>query len=421
MNKTISHILTVIAVLLAVVPARGATRASLAKGAPRYVERDSAVTACVAIENNALIFPGGFKPINAFENKLEALLRTRKGHVSIWHVGGSHVQADILSHRLRCNFTALAGTPGTRGMLFPFSMAKTNYGSDHRMSYTGNWNVSRNIAADPTLPLGLTGISASTTDRRATVTLNLNTKGSVQWKYDAMRVLAECDAPADSLTVVLSDGSREWTLEPSSNGVYSVEGLPLLTGGTLTINNPTGARFVLRGIEPVNTAGGTINYYSSGINGASTPSWLRCDRLDQDLRLISPDLVVFGIGINDAAMASSQFDPEKFKSRYCRIIDKVRKANPDAMLLFITNNDTYFKGMPNANAVRVRDAFVDLARKYDGCVWDCFGVMGGLGSSTKWRDTGLMAKDRIHFTRQGYELLADLIFDALMSDFADNE
>lgn len=421
------HNITIVtALLLAAATALSAAatgRARLAANAPRYQERDSLTTSCVAIENNALIFPGGFKYVNHFEHKLEQLLRTRRGHINIWHVGGSHVQADILSHRLRCNFARLAGVSGTRGMLFPFGMAKTNYGADHRFSHTGVWTTARNIPAEPSLPLGITGISAATSDRLATVTLNLDNGRQPRWYMDELRVVGESNAPADSITLTLTDGrDGKWTLSPSADGKSWTTGkLPRLSSATLTISNPTGARFLLRGIEPLSSDEGTINYYSSGINGASTLSWLRCEHLDGDLMALKPDLVVMGIGINDAAIPRDKFDPDKFQARYRRIIDKVRRANPNAMFLFITNNDTFLKGQPNVNALSVRDSFMSLAREYGGMVWDCFGVMGGMGSSTRWRDAGLMAKDRIHFSRKGYELLADLMFDALITDFIDND
>lgn len=417
---------SIVALLLALgstLLATATSRATLAAQAPRYHEQDSVVIACVDTAKNALIFPGTFKYIDNFHNKLEKLLRTHKGNLTVWHVGGSHVQADILSHRLRIHFATLAGKTGTRGMLFPFAMARTNYGRDHRLSYTGTWTTERNIPADASLPLGITGITAATTDTVATIALNLDNGYSPRWTMDALRLVCESDAHPDSLWITLTDDrGREWAMEPDLDGSgYIVDRLPRMSRCTIIIDNPTHAQFMLRGIEPLNSDEGTINYYSSGINGASTLSWLRCDRLDSDLMNLKPDLVVLGIGINDAAMPANKFEPDNFKSRYRRILDKVRRANPNAMLLLLSNNDSYYKGRPNVNAVQVRDTMVELAREYGGCVWDCYGVMGGMGSSSSWRDAGLMARDRIHFSRRGYELLGDLIFEALITDFIDND
>ncbi|GAB1450118.1 hypothetical protein MASR2M47_01740 [Draconibacterium sp.] len=44
-------------------------------------------------------------------------------------------------------------------------------------------------------------------------------------------------------------------------------------------------------------------------------------------------------------------------------------------------------------------------------------VMGGLNSVVLWEKNGLAQRDKIHFTREGYLLLGDLFFNALMNNF----
>ena len=46
-------------------------------------------------------------------------------------------------------------------------------------------------------------------------------------------------------------------------------------------------------------------------------------------------------------------------------------------------------------------------------VWDFFEIMGGLGSAQDWYENKLMPYDRIHFTRQGYRIKANLFIEAL--------
>lgn len=43
--------------------------------------------------------------------------------------------------------------------------------------------------------------------------------------------------------------------------------------------------------------------------------------------------------------------------------------------------------------------------------------MGGARSANTWYKTNLMHSDRIHFTRAGYELLGDLLYNALITDY----
>ena len=59
----------------------------------------------------------------------------------------------------------------------------------------------------------------------------------------------------------------------------------------------------------------------------------------------------------------------------------------------------------------------NMAEKYDAGVWDMFEVMGGLNSVVLWQWNNLAQSDKIHFTREGYLLVADLFFTAFMQDF----
>ena len=59
------------------------------------------------------------------------------------------------------------------------------------------------------------------------------------------------------------------------------------------------SKFYFFGFRLDNNKNG-ISYHSIGVNGASVPSYLRCEFLEKQLSLIIPDLVIFSIGINDA-------------------------------------------------------------------------------------------------------------------------
>ena len=180
------------------------------------------------------------------------------------------------------------------------------------------------------------------------------------------------------------------------------------------------ARFVIRGIYP---EGGEqrIVYTESGVNGASVPSWLRCDLLKEELsRICPPDLVIFGIGINDANVPPSRFNVEAFKASYRNLMDELRNVNPDVCFLFITNNDCWLRfgrqrRTMNRNTQKVEQAMMELASESNGAVWNQFRIMGGYGSSNRWVNARLMKRDHIHFLREGYELLADLLYNAIQA------
>ena len=46
--------------------------------------------------------------------------------------------------------------------------------------------------------------------------------------------------------------------------------------------------------------------------------------------------------------------------------------------------------------------------------------MGGLNSIVLWEKYNLAQRDKIHFTREGYLLMGDLFFTALIQNFENN-
>ena len=68
-----------------------------------------------------LQFPARHHRFEALYRKIEHIRRGGTGVVNILHVGGSHVQAGVMSHRLRCDFgQMMPGRPQSRGLMFPF-------------------------------------------------------------------------------------------------------------------------------------------------------------------------------------------------------------------------------------------------------------------------------------------------------------
>ena len=56
---------------------------------------------------------------------------------------------------------------------------------------------------------------------------------------------------------------------------------------------------------------------------------------------------------------------------------------------------------------------MSLAKRHNGVVWDLFEIMGGFDSIRIWEAYDLARPDKIHFSREGYELQAQLLFSAI--------
>lgn len=52
-------------------------------------------------KNNYEFFSKESPNFNVFNDKLKSLIETKKGKLNMYHIGGSHLQADIYTHDIR--------------------------------------------------------------------------------------------------------------------------------------------------------------------------------------------------------------------------------------------------------------------------------------------------------------------------------
>lgn len=411
MNKRLT-ISVLAALLCAVLPAQELPRAEIAQQPP-----------CVHVDRAGLHFPGSRDAQDHFYGLLDSLMAGSGRSVNIWHVGGSHVQAGHFSYRLQERLTTMADSlKGERGFIFPYRIAKTNSDKSFRTSFTGEWlsAMAASTHKDLNPRFGIMGIAAQTSDSLATVGIGLNISADTLWSFKRFRILGYASSPDVRPYLVSGSDTLDFVIDQETQS-YLFD-LPAETDTvTIGFHIPEGQSFTLTGTEPISGRKG-INYYCSGVNGARLTTWLeQCPDLPRDLQLVKPDLAIFAVGINDSACKAVDFKPEVFKENYRRLIRLIREQSPDCAFVFITNNDSYryiSRGMTyNHNGPTVQKAMFELAKEYGAAVWDVYDIMGGKDSVIKWRNAGLVKSDRLHFTQEGYVLLGDMLYNALVDDY----
>ena len=382
-------------------------------------------------DRNQLIYPGDSLAMERFFNKMDSVLFLGQGNVSIMHIGGSHVQAGVFTQQFRNDLLGIApDLMGGQYFVFPFVTRDANNPSHYRASASGSWDYCRNaVRKDTDKRMGLAGAALTTTDANASVSIVSRerrvTALSPRFAFNKVTLIGFSET--ENVTPVL--GYKGKTLKgrhDDTQDTYTFQ-LPALTDSIYIFFEAMPGEFTLTGVLLENGMPG-ISLHGVGINGAAVPSYLRCDDFERDLQLIKPDLVIFGIGINDAA--GSDFDVENFKRNYDALIYTIKRVNPDCALLFVTNNDSYkyVKGRKkrrgyyevNPNGLLVERAFLELGKKHNAAVWDQFDVMGGLYSMRDWENAGLAQKDKIHFSSDGYKLIGDLLYNAFISRYMDH-
>lgn len=329
-----------------------------------------------------------------------------------------------MSHRIRKNILLnYADVNASRGFIFPYSAAKKcNNPADYRVSKQGNFTLIRNVYKTYDKPLGVGGIAVYTSDSLAEIKIKMNDK-ALEFVTNKITILGASDH--GSTTPVIEIDSTEFL--PASVDTllrrYVFEIPAIRDSFLIRMVCDSTDTFTINGILLENDNPG-ITFHSIGVNGACVPSYLRCENFVQDLKLIHPDLVIFGIGINDAH--GSSFDTAVFRRNYLRLCDSIRSVNPNCAFVFVTNNDSYRKVgrrkySVNTNGLLAREVFFRLAAQTGGAVWDQFGIMGGLKSMEQWQNAGLAQRDKVHFTNAGYTLLGNMLYEALAAELKNSQ
>lgn len=366
-------------------------------------------------ENNELKFYGdqSFGPL--FE-KWDKLIFEGSGQINVLHFGGSHIQADIWSETMRKHLQTFSPElNASRGLVFPQTIARTNNPDNFHVKYKGNFEYCKStLTKKIDCPLGLTGTSVTTHDSVSTIKIWFDDE-HLPYDFHRVKVLHDQDSASFRVFVetdTLQAGEYIHSVGYSSFQLSTYEDtLVLKIIKTDSLQN----YFRLYGIKFETDDPGFV-YNAMGVNGSDVPAYNRCTLLEKQLPVVKPDLVIFSVGINDAN--TKYFKPQNYKDDYRIFIQRIKRQYPDAVILFTTNNDCYYRRRyPNKNGLEVRTAMQEMSKEYNAAVWDMFGVMGGLNSIATWQREGLAKTDKIHFTREGYRLVADLMFSALVKEY----
>lgn len=377
-------------------------------------------------EQNKIQFYGDSSKFNRVFNKMDSVLSYGMGKLNIVHFGGSHIQADILTSRIREHMQGAAKSPHpSRGLVFPFKAAGTNNPGSFNVGYRGHWEGCRNSLLRHHCDFGMSGITATTYDTFSSIDIDLVNKTHPTYYFKSVKVFHEFGEPFFSFDAD-STIPYDYKIEDHFEGYTEFFFSELQTKFSIQINKTDSLqdKFVLYGFLFEHEEPGVI-YNAIGVNGASVPSYLRCNKLKDQIKYLNPDMVVFSIGINDAF--AGDFTRWSYEQNYNDLIEIIQEVNPNIAILFTTNNDSYKKSgrgrrarrYVNRNGLIVQKAMQAMSKQYGAAYWDMFEIMGGLGSAPTWVSNGYMQRDRIHFTSRGYKLMGDLFFNAMMTKYGE--
>ena len=349
--------------------------------------------------------------------EIQKMIAKKDRKLNFYHIGGSHIQADIYTHDFRTFLQSnWPGLDGERGLVFPFGLASTNNPSNYNFSSPNNWTGFRSVSARPEdLQYGLTGAAIKCADSLIVVNFK-HMRSLVKPPFNRLRIYHN----TGKFFYDMNFGSQELfvtdTYHHADLGYSEIRFSDKMDSLDIqfirTCNIATSLE--IYGFEFLNDLPG-ITYNAIGINGAGLYTYLGNEHFLRDLKIHPPDFFAFSLGTNDAYTSYENFNPQKYKENLEEMMKLILTVNPKCAILLTVPNDCLFnKKHVNKNTERQREVIYQLAAKYEQAVWDFYGIMGELGSSKSWKENGLMQTDCVHFTAGGYHIKGSLLIDAFL-------
>lgn len=410
-----------------------------------------------------------------FYEKMYQLEQSKSGKINIVHIGDSHIQADLFTAKIRTQFQKVFGNGGF-GFTFPYSVAKTNNSAPIRYSASGNFQSFRNLYADENRPVGLSGFSMEANSDDFAIQLNVK---DAQFNFTKLKVITpqnvnlfdvsvshknivvERKVPkkithkvkpgevlggiADKYNVSLkalkkanglkSDMIRDGKvltipskatqsktstkteyipieLQPSlfSNDYYSETPLDKIA----IVPNQEIDYFALNGLVLENNNSGVI-YHSIGVNGAKASDYNKFRLFNEQLPVLNPDLVIISLGTNESFDKQSG---EQYFANLNQMIQGIKDKNPQACVLVMTPPPSVLhRKYKNTFIEKYAELIEENAKVKNYAVWDLLQVFGGNKSIKRNAIKGYMARDKVHYSKAGYEKQGELFFEAFLQSY----
>jgi lysophospholipase L1-like esterase len=361
----------------------------------------------------------------ALERFYDALrdAEAKRGQARILIYGASHTAADVYPDVLRQRLQARFGDGGT-GFVMPAKPQKYYSIPGIRFETSVGWSGFhvKTSSADVE-PYGLAGQYLTPSSKRARAVFTTRQHGDLPgyaselelfyWKQPGGgRFKVTIDGKATEIATAGKSGPgyKRWSLADEHHRVEltarSSDNPIRLFGMSLERDNP----------------GVVID--TLGIPGARASTQLLWDEALQreHMQRRKPNLVVLAYGTNESGDDDHPIDD--LAARLRKVITRIRLAAPDASCLLIGPSDRPVKTEDGTYLDRPRTAEViatqrEVAFEFGCAYFDVVKLMGGPMSMLDWCDgePPYGASDHVHFTTRGYQVMGNVLHDALMERY----
>jgi lysophospholipase L1-like esterase len=373
-------------------------------------------------EKNKILYQ---KHLNHFYKKVEENV----SEVKVLHLGDSHIMIGHFSNELRRLFDSAIGIK-SYGWVFPNQIGRFNTFYTNSKTVAGKTAFINNLKKEGKYLNGIAGQSIQFLDAKTEIEFSLKNLPDSLMYFNKLKILYQTDTPTTILLTAYDSSNKSiikkdtftslnTTTKSFPNNQKTSEYNLNRYFNKLKISvdkSDSTKQFNLLGMYLENTNKSGMIYNSLGVGGSSLYSITNNNSLLlSDINIYKPDLIILSFGSNDAY--SKTFDTVRYRSKLEDFIDSIVNKQPNISILLTAPPDSRSKNREPVSIEKIQEVFLRIAETHSNVAfWDLRSIMGGKNSVLKWLNLKLAATDKLHYTKAGYELQAQLLIKALLNN-----
>lgn len=415
--------------------------------------------------------------LRPFFDQLRNLETKKTGKIRIVQIGDSHIQADFSSNLIKDVLQNKFGNGGL-GFVFPHKLAKTNGSRSLNFNSNANFSSSRNVRPANDSPIGISGYTLSTNEENAVIEVVI--KNSQDFG-NSMQILTPNNQKFFDLSFTenkISSVSKK-TQSPKTYKVKKGETLfsiaqknkisvaelkrlnnlksdKLAVGKTLNIgeieqvqipievpefekveltkttyshfyesentikkfyliSNNQFSENQLSGLVLENNSAG-ITFSGIGVNGAKYSDYNKFPMFFEQLKSLQPNLLIVSLGTNESF---DRLDVSEYIQNVNKFVSNVKVINPNTAILITTPPpSTLHKKYENTFIADYTQALIETSNKTQAfAVYNLYEALGAENGVQLNKQRNFLAKDEVHYTKEGYETQGVLLVNALLQAY----
>lgn len=382
-------------------------------------------------ENSNNIFNGS--SLKPFFEKLHAS-KSKAENISILHLGDSHMQMGYFIGEMRRGFSTPFGSSSI-GLLFPHPIAGYKPFYVKSEATPGQWKGGNYLRPETEWKYGVSGFTIQSKLKQASFTIRPNNLDIpimssreivlyFQCKSSTKVKVEGCVQPSDPLDSItpskLVESDFISPIDSFSGWKKQRFGFESAVNSiVVSIEQETDSLpFDLFATQWLNPNQPGITYHNAGVGGSTFLSLCKNASLAVDQMVdLKPDLIIYSYGSNEAYTPT--FKTNEYQQFISEHLDRIKNKLPNTPILLTSPPDTRSKDRYPRNTDSIRSVFQELSEEKNLAYWDLRNQMGGDGSLHRWLKKGWASKDKLHFTKPGYELQAKLLLEAIFKAYND--